>query len=362
MIKKLEISRFRCFDELVVENMAPITIVGGRNNSGKSALLDSIVLSNVILSPLYFTILSSIRGGDGRIVSSHQIWNPLFYRMGNNDNLCISYEYDDSKTRISLAKIFVEQSQDLQMALEGGNRKFNENEIKKQFALRMQYESLEQNITGRYIIQKDINNNNLVAFQPDKEISYPITSFENKLFYKFPAYIGQMPEWISQIGLETEKKNLLLKAVQKFDQDIIDVVTVIENGMSSVYVKFKSKDVMPINYMGDGINKAVSILLCILNSPDGILLIDEVENGLYFKLYEEIMPIVIETALEVNCQIIMTTHNKEIISTTAKIMEQMDKLDEISYIRMDMSKGKRQAFDFLGKDLISAINSNMEMR
>lgn len=362
MIKKLEISKFRCFDSLVVENMAPITIVGGRNNSGKSALLDSIVLSNVILSPLYFTILSSIRGGDGRIVSPHQIWGPLFYRMGNNDNLTISYEHDDRKTKISLSKFFVDHSQVVQVPLEGVNRKFDENEIKRQFALKMQYENLGYNITGRYIMQRDMNNNNVIVFQPNKEISYPISSFENKFYYKLPTYIAQIPEWISQIGLETEKKNLLLKALQKFDQDIIDIVTVLENGMSSVYVKFKSKDVVPINYMGDGINKAVSILLCILNYPKGILLIDEVENGLYFKLYEEIMPIVIETALEVNCQIIMTTHNKEIISTTAKIMEQMDKLDKISYIRMDMSKGKRQAFDFLGKDLISAINSNMEMR
>lgn len=362
MIKKLEINRFRCFDKLVVNNLAPITIIGGRNNAGKSALLDSILLSNIVLAPVYFTILSSIRGENGRLVSPHQIWNPLFYRMGNSDSLSISYKHDDGKTTLSLSKIYIEYRQAMQMPIEGMSRKYNNSEIKKNFMLAMAYNDFEQKISGKYSLQRNAAGNNFIDFQAAKEITYPIVSIESKLYYKYPAAMVQTPEWVSQIGLEPEKKTMLIEALKSFDRDITDIVTVLENGETFVYVKFKSKEAIPLTYMGDGINKAVSLLLCIINLPDGVLLIDEVENGLYFGLYEEIIPVMIDTALGVNCQIIMTTHNKDLISATARIMEEKSKLDKISYIRMDLARGRRQAFDFMGSDLISAINSNTEMR
>ena len=154
----------------------------------------------------------------------------------------------------------------------------------------------------------------------------------------------------------------MITALQKFDENIIDIMTILENNTSFVYIKFNSGDVIPINYLGDGINKAISLLLCLLNFSDGILLIDEIENGLYFKLYDEILPILCETALSTNCQIIITTHNKDIIKTIVDSMKKMDRLNDICYQRMSFSKGKRQAFAFLGDEIISSFDSNMEMR
>lgn len=42
MITTLNIHNFRCFQDLSVTKLAPITLLGGRNNSGKSAILEAI--------------------------------------------------------------------------------------------------------------------------------------------------------------------------------------------------------------------------------------------------------------------------------------------------------------------------------
>lgn len=362
MIKKISISNFRCFNHIEIENLSLVNIIGGRNNSGKSALLESILLPNIVLTPNYFTLLSSIRTAGNQIISSNQIWNPLFYKMGNTKDLEIFYEHENETSNLALSKRYVDYTQSSHVSLENLNKKFNENELKRHFALQMKYTSKEQNISGEYTIRNDLMNNNIINFQPNAEIIFPILSLENMYFYKQPAYIMQMPEWISQISLDNNKKNLLITILKKFDDDIIDVVTVLENTVSFVYVKFKSKEAMPINYMGDGINKALSLLLCILNLPNGILLIDEIENGLYFKLYEEILPIICEAALQNNCQIFMTTHNKNIIKTIVDSMKHLNRLDALCYQRMALSKGKRKAFAFSGEDLVSSFDSNVEMR
>ena len=41
MITTLNIHNFRCFQDLSVTKLAPITLLGGRNNSGKSAILEA---------------------------------------------------------------------------------------------------------------------------------------------------------------------------------------------------------------------------------------------------------------------------------------------------------------------------------
>ena len=44
MIKDLEISNFRCFENTKIEGFERVNLIGGKNNSGKTALLEAIFL------------------------------------------------------------------------------------------------------------------------------------------------------------------------------------------------------------------------------------------------------------------------------------------------------------------------------
>ena len=115
--------------------------------------------------------------------------------------------------------------------------------------------------------------------------------------------------------------------------------------------------------MGDGINKAMEILICILNLPNGTLLIDEIENGFHYSLYEKLTKIFCETALKMNCQIIMTTHNRDIIEAVMNSMTELNDLNGLCYQRLAILKsGKRKAFTFQGEELKDSFDANMEIR
>ena len=54
MIKTLRIQNFRCFQDLSVKDLSPITLFGGRNNSGKSAILEAVFLNFGYRNPNIF--------------------------------------------------------------------------------------------------------------------------------------------------------------------------------------------------------------------------------------------------------------------------------------------------------------------
>ena len=164
------------------------------------------------------------------------------------------------------------------------------------------------------------------------------------------------------MSLDKHKKNLLVDTMKNFDSNISDVNMILDNGSPYIYVTLNSGKHIPISYMGDGINKAVEILVDILNLSNGILLIDEVENGFHYSLYQSLMKVFCQTALDVHCQIILTSHNRDFIEATLSAMEQLGWLKDLSYQRLGFYKEQRKAFLFSGDSLFSAFESNMEMR
>jgi predicted ATP-dependent endonuclease of OLD family len=45
-IDKVQIRNYRCISKLEIDQLAPITILVGRNNTGKSALLEALALAS----------------------------------------------------------------------------------------------------------------------------------------------------------------------------------------------------------------------------------------------------------------------------------------------------------------------------
>ena len=377
MLNKLEIHNFKCFDEFVMDSLSPITIIGGKNNVGKSAILESILLQNVMMSLDYFKFLMNLRN-DGIILNrppSH-IWNPLFYNMDDSSRFEIFYERvhkEEEKISLSSAKFSVSKIYDNSSAFQNGNQQllkqnYETSSLKKNFSsVSVAYDSDEYKYSGKCFLL-----NGMIQFQPDNQYvlnntlgTYhvpPVWPFEIPFIFKSPSNVSGVVEWLSKTNLDKEKRELLVKTLRLFDEDIVEVAPVIENGNASVCVTLKSKKIMSLNYMGDGINKAFHLLVTILNRPDGIFLIDEIENGLYYESYEKILPILSKVALQMNCQLIITTHNRNIIGTILSAMKEMGKLDALCYQRIGFSKGKRKAFPFGGDNLVTAFESNMEIR
>ncbi|MGA1264638.1 MAG: AAA family ATPase, partial [Prochlorothrix sp.] len=104
MLKTVEIQRFRCFETLKVHGFSRINLIGGKNNSGKTALLEA----------LFFltsgTALAALRIKAGRRESSEllkqipdQAWHSFFYQQDASLPIYIdSYSEDQERRSIEI--------------------------------------------------------------------------------------------------------------------------------------------------------------------------------------------------------------------------------------------------------------------
>lgn len=80
-------------------------------------------------------------------------------------------------------------------------------------------------------------------------------------------------------------------------------------------------DPIPLRSLGEGTYRAFSLGAALANAADGVLLIDEIENGLHWRAQPEIWRAVFKVAQRHNIQIFATTHSFDCLRGFAKATE-----------------------------------------
>ena len=91
---------------------------------------------------------------------------------------------------------------------------------------------------------------------------------------------------------------------------------------------------IPVAYMGDGISRLLTIILYMANLPNGVVLIDEIENGLHHKVIPKVWEAIGRAAREFNCQVIATTHSFELLEDALTGLGENYR-DDFAFIRLD---------------------------
>jgi AAA15 family ATPase/GTPase len=100
MIEDIEITNFRCFDRLKVSGYKRINLISGKNNVGKTALLEAIFLNS---TPTAATVLSlsKLRGEsiNFRKILPEKSWDNLFFQQEIDLVCSIKISSQDNTTK-----------------------------------------------------------------------------------------------------------------------------------------------------------------------------------------------------------------------------------------------------------------------
>ena len=117
---------------------------------------------------------------------------------------------------------------------------------------------------------------------------------------------------------------------------------------------------MPIGLASGGSNKLAAILLSIAVMEGGLVIVDEIENGLYYRRIPDIWRAIIKFAAEYNCQIFASSHSSECIRSLAEIAAESP--DEYCMLRTVSSPTGTIVRYFRGQEFSDSILSDVEMR
>jgi AAA15 family ATPase/GTPase len=161
--------------------------------------------------------------------------------------------------------------------------------------------------------------------------------------------------------VKDDAQDKILPLLQRFEPKLKQFQLIKEGSLDVIYADFGNKQKIPVNFLGDGFCRCLTIALLLAADSINILLLDEVGTGIHHSMLNEFWDFLIEASNFHNCQIIATTHSYEMIQAFCEAVNEKD-FNDASYIRLAKKDDVVSAYSFTFDNLYYALSSKMEVR
>lgn len=344
MLQSLAIENFRCFRNSRFENFGWVNLIGGQNNAGKTALLEALLLVNEPSAKSILFMKGNVRIENEYIYQFHPklAWENMFFQLDKKSTISLYAQYvegRENKVRMTCREKIkaymasqveeppIEQLQKIEdsAGLEDigeSTLHISNGEVKTEITYYWK-EKREGIKFGPLIFSNREDGDNTI-----KKTDFIPTGFK-------PTSASLARE-LDQTKLRNET-DLLLQTFQIID-DSIEKIDTINIGEPRIYVFRKGEPPQPLNFLGDALNKVARIVLHVINNPNCILLIDEIENGIHHTNQMEFWQMLIKLAVEKEVQIFATSHSAEMIMAFREAAVANNQSDKVRYMELFRSK------------------------
>lgn len=361
MIEVVEISNFKGFSNLVLENLNTVNVITGQNNAGKTSLLEAIFMFYDRGNPDIHLRPHASRGIQAFEMTAESMWGGLFNDFDFDKKITISITENKKKDRMECIYRSRGNFSATSQIYSTQNYTSSNTYISSE-ALQISYHSHKNKPMGEIDVyfakgQAQANFKNVVEIKKQAVSVTPSKSTNLQFFGIIDRF---------------KKMDLLIDCLKIIEPEISSVSAVPTSAGVSLYVDVGKKIKIPISYLGDGVSKMLSIASAIIANPDSIVLIDEMENGIYYQHFPNMWEILIHIAHLNRSQLFITTHSYDSMTGLAKCLEKKGDLfnqdlfsidnDLISFYRLVKKNHGIVAKYYESSDFLSAINMGWELR
>jgi len=361
MIKSIQITNFRCFQDLSLENLGTVNIVVGDSAAGKTALLEAVFLASSG-NPEAVLRMRGWRGMGQSVTlkrtraAYEALWNDLFFRLDQNRAIRIALVGDVENQRT--LRVYYDPKGTATLipsATEG-------------VAAGLPTDSFA--ITPITFESEDASGNKEQIRPEMTATSFSIEGMSRTApaaFYAASFTASVPPSEAAGQFSELSKRDEdgpVRKAIKTLFPDLGSLsIEVSGGGTPGLYCippGSKERQKLPIGLVSTGVNKLVSLLLGIASTPNGTVLIDEIENGLYYKTMPKVWESILSFCDRFQVQVFVTTHSRECLSAALPIIRKHQ--DRFRLIRAERHGDKRKLRVFNGTEFEAALESEYEIR
>jgi predicted ATPase len=114
--------------------------------------------------------------------------------------------------------------------------------------------------------------------------------------------------------------------------------------------------------MGDGLLRVLAFASALARSPGGVVLIDEIENGLHYSVMTPLWSAIERISRQLNVQVFATTHSDEMLRAVVEAVQAAGCLTDLRAYRFDRSGPTTRVAEYSGELLLAADQASMEVR
>jgi predicted ATPase len=118
---------------------------------------------------------------------------------------------------------------------------------------------------------------------------------------------------------------------------------------------------VPLIEMGDGTRRVLGIILAMVNTTGGVLLIDEVENGLHHSVQDEVWEAIVSLSEQLDVQVFATTHSWDTVVGFQRAANRSPVKGMLYRLEREKDGGV-YAERYTGRDVAVAAEQQVEVR
>ncbi|WP_294630304.1 ATP-binding protein [uncultured Bacteroides sp.] len=303
-ITDIRIEGFRGIKKLVFSGTKSVNVLLGNNNSSKSSALEAIMILMGASRPVLPVELNANRNYNGLQKDDIRLF---FYELNAEKKISIDATFKDSGKRNLQISYFESEINRMPISEVGNSDYSMQNNC---YGLFYEYTDGEEKNISKLLIRT--NKNELSSHTSEKTPIRKSTAFVAPR-YNFNEFI----KYFNQIVTD-KKKDSVLEVLRNVEPRIKDIVVVGEKVMVDVgYDKL-----LPINVLGDGTRKMFTLVTAMYRVQGGILIVDEVDNGLYYKTMETLWLALLKSARQLDVQLFISTHSIDSLNALNKVLTQ----------------------------------------
>lgn len=358
MITKLRIKGFKGFDQLELPRLSRVTLLGGRNNVGKTSILEAVFMFFDRLNPQMILRQYAWRGVGVLPLEAETMWAPIFhnYDMSTSVVICATIGNGEEKMTITFNPNYVLPTVQATASKKGGKslQIRTDQPSVPSYALDIRYDRKNKKSQTSHLLMGPEG----VGLQVDyMEIENRQAVFLGSRMHVIPSEDAGRFGKLDIIGKQSE----ILEFLKIIEPQLKGLSSVTIGDTSLIHGDIGLDRKIPIAYTGEGMSRLLSIILAIATTKGGLVVIDECENGIHYSVISKVWESIGKAAREFDCQIIGTTHSYECLQSAYKgFAGEME--TDFSYIRIDKEGSMSVAKTFNYELLKTALNANMEVR
>lgn len=347
MLKRLQIQNFRGFNALKIDQLSGINLIVGKNNSGKTSLLEAIFLLSGAGNAQMAINDNVIRDLEpGAVSTSEPFWKQLF--SGLDLGRYIEIEADHTLHGQLTLEISLKRQPNTEFSLDRTNGTPATNLFDDR-SLVFQYSGSSRKSVKSHI---RMTGQGFEVNQP--AINFPFQAI------MLSSRIGNIQEDAIRLGrLRRQKQgDLILQALQVVEPKLQSIEDNSSSGIPLIWGDIGLSELVPLSVMGEGMTKIARLVLAISSVPEGVVLVDELEIGIHHSVLPDVWRVIDEAARQFSTQIFATTHSFECIEAAHQAFGS----DGFLLHRLEVSDAENRCVTFKPNGISAAIRHELEVR
>ena len=372
MLKSLQIANFRNLKTFRLERLGRITLIGGKNGVGKTALLEALWLFSGADLPELSTRLNTFRGLP--TIGPDHLFHNIFNSADPQRPIKISAYGDWGKLPRTLEIRLQDHKQTTPIrtnspersSVERTTRPLDEGEYEIVFDYR--HNDNRKYVSRAWWIAEQLSS---PGVSPPVTVTSEGIRQERQTIPKRPSSVFMAA--VHRDNLQTLASRLGRLQLSGEDEKILEFIRPLEPRLKGLvpiaikdttiihaYLEGTNKP-MPVQLLGEGLNRMLALVLSMPEATGGLLLIDEIENGLHHSVHEKVFAVLANLTRSFDVQVFATTHSDECIRAAYQAMAK-ESAEDFAYCRLQRVDGEIEPANLDSEMLEIAIEHDMGIR